>query len=108
MPDRARMSAEGLDILQVEPLLHRECAATSTQFCPSLRRDIRDGTLMIRQVTRARAQFAIMVPAYVGTYVPGYVAQPDERIIGAAKVELLTWIDRNEDWLRGSRRMAAA
>ena len=30
--------AEGPAIMQVEPLLHQECAATSMRHCPSLRR----------------------------------------------------------------------
>jgi hypothetical protein len=36
------------DVLQVEPLLHRECAAISMRHCPSLRRDFSNGTLEIR------------------------------------------------------------
>jgi hypothetical protein len=97
---RARANgAEGVAILQVEPLLHRECAATSMRHCPSLKRDIAAGSLMVRQVNRHCVQFAIMGPVYVGEYVPGYVARPTERIIGHAKVELLSWVDRDEAWL---------
>lgn len=96
---RGNAAPGGTGILQVEPLLHRECAAISMRFCPSLRKDIQAGTLMIRQVTRWRAQFAIMGPEYVHHYVPGYVAKPGDRIIGHAKVELLSWSDRDEDWL---------
>lgn len=92
--------AEGMAVLQVEPLLHRECTALSMQHCPSLKRDIQGGTLMIRQVGRHRPQFAIMSPAHIHEYVPGYVADPADRIIGHAKVELLDWTDRDERWLR--------
>lgn len=91
--------AEGLAILQVEPLLHRECAAASLNHCPSLRRDVEAGTLMVRQVTRHRVQFAIMAPEFIRHYVPGYVASPGDRIVGHAKVELRDWIDRDEEWL---------
>lgn len=91
--------AEGPAILQVEPLLHRECAALSMQHCPSLKRDIRDGTLMIRQVRRHQAQFAIMDPEFIHHSVPGYVAQSSDRILGHGKVELLSWTDRDETWL---------
>lgn len=91
--------AEGLAILQVEPLLHRECAAISMRFCPSLRRDIAAGDLMVRQVTRHRVQFAVMAPEFIQHYVPDYRAGPDERIVGHAKVELLAWVDRDGDWL---------
>lgn len=91
--------AEGPAVLQVEPLLHRECAAVSMRHCPSLRRDVRQGTLMIRQVTRWRAQFAIMGPQFVTHYVPGYIAKPSDRVVGHGKVELLAWIDRDDDWL---------
>lgn len=86
--------AQGLAILQVEPLLHKECAAKSMQHCPSLRRDIKAGTLMVRQVNRHRVQFAIMDEAYTET-----VTGAREQSIGHAKVELLQWIDRNADWL---------
>jgi hypothetical protein len=98
--------ATGLNVLQVEPLLHKECAAISMQFCPSLRRDIRAGTLMVRQVARWRVQFAIMGPEYVSHYVPGYQASPADRIVGHAKVELLMWTDRDEDWLSEEARAA--
>lgn len=91
--------ADGWAILQVEPLLHRECALLSMQYCPSLRRDITAGSLMVRQVTRWRAQAAIMSPEYVGTYVPDYKARALDRILGHAKVELIDWIDRDEPWL---------
>lgn len=86
-------------VLQVEPLLHRECARDSMRFCPSLRRDVAAGALMIRQVTRFAAQLSIMGPQFVRHYVPGYVARPTDRIVGHAKVELLAWIDRDEAWL---------
>lgn len=98
---RPRMNgAEGMAVLQVEPLLHRECAAVSMEHCPSLKRDIRNGTLMVRQVRRHCPQLAIMRPEFIGEYVPGYVADPADRIIGGAKVELLTWTDRDEAWLQ--------
>ncbi|ACL57483.1 hypothetical protein [Methylobacterium nodulans] len=96
---RPRIGAGGLCIMQVEPLLHRECAAVSLQHCPSLKRDVRNGAVAIRQVRRHRPQFAIIDPAHVGEYVPGYVAHLDERIVGHGKVELITWTDRDEAWL---------
>lgn len=98
--------AAGPAVLQVEPLLHRECAATSMRYCPSLRRDVTAGALMIRQVTRFRTQFAIMGPEYISRYVPDYVENPRDRIIGHAKVELLRWTDRDEAWLAAETRAA--
>ncbi|WP_276200647.1 hypothetical protein [Chelatococcus sp. XZ-Ab1] len=91
--------AHGLANLQVEPLLHRECAATSARLCPSLRRDLRDGAIEVRQVTRFRVQIAVIAPQFIAEYVPGYRARPDERIAGHAKVELIKWKDRTADWL---------
>lgn len=91
--------ANGLAILQVEPMLHKAYAVESVRWCPSLKRDIANGSLMVRQVTRWRCQFAIMGPQFVETYVRGYRAKPHERIVGAAKVELLQWIDRDVKWL---------
>jgi hypothetical protein len=95
--------ADGLAILQVEPLLHRECAVTSMQHCPSLRRDLREGTLMVRQVTRHRVQFAIMAEPYVLE-----VAGAAVKAVGHAKVELVAWIDRDEAWLMGAPLTGAA
>ncbi len=69
-------------------------------FCPSLKRDIETGTLRVRQVNRWAVQFSIMGPQFVSHYVPGYEAKPSERIVGAAKVELIGWIDRNVGWLQ--------
>lgn len=86
--------AEGWAILQVEPLLHKECAAASIQHCPSLKRDVGEGSLMVRQVNRSRCQFAIMDSVYVKEIAgQGVVA------VGHAKVELLSWADRSESWL---------
>lgn len=91
--------ANGWAILQVEPLLHKACALESMRFCPSLRRDIREGSLMIRQVTRWRSQCAVMTPQYVAS-----VTGQSVKALGHAKVELLAWIDRDLAWLeRGAR-----
>ncbi|MBR0947252.1 transposase-like protein [Bradyrhizobium japonicum] len=102
-------------ILQVEPLLHRECALESTKFCPSLKRDIAAGALMIRQVNRYAVQFVVMRPEFIQHYVPDYQPSSKDRIVGHAKVELIRWIDRDLDWLgqksgddRGQAELAAA
>lgn len=101
---RSRLNgANPMDVLQVEPLLHRECAAESLRCCPSLKRDIAGGMLMVRQVLRSRAQFAIMSPEFISHYVPGYHARQDERIVGHAKVQLLEWKDRDAAWLERTR-----
>jgi hypothetical protein len=97
---RPRNGAEGMCVMQVEPLAHRACAAESIRHCPSLKRDIRAGTLMVRQVIKARPQLAIIAPEYLAEYVPGYQAKPTDRIVGHAKVELQRWVDRDEAWLR--------
>lgn len=94
--------AEGLAILQVEPLLHKECAAESMRHCPSLRRDIARQTLMVRQVLQHRAQFAVMSPEYVES-----VTGRRLKAIGHAKVELRRWIDRDAAWLESSSMPSA-
>jgi hypothetical protein len=86
--------AEGPAILQVEPLLHKECASISMEHCPSLKRDIAEGTLMIRQVSRFRVQFAVMDEVYVEQ-----LTGECRKAIGHAKVELLRWKDRSIGWL---------
>lgn len=104
--ERMNAAAGGTGILQVEPLLHRECAIESMKFCPSLKRDIASGALMIRQVTRYRVQFALMSPEYIQHYVPDYIAKPTDRIVGHAKVALLRWKDRGFEWLTVAERDA--
>lgn len=87
--------AEGWAILQVEPMMHRACAVEALQSCPSLRRDIDQGTLQIRQVLRWRAQCAIMDADYVETITGQRV-----KALGHGKIELLEWQDRDADWLQ--------
>ena len=91
---RMRAGAEGPCVMQVEPLLHKDCAAISVRHCPSLKRDLAGGTMFVRQVTRFRVQFALMSPVYV-------LEQTGVEItaVGHAKVELLGWIDRAPDWI---------
>lgn len=81
-------------IMQVEPLLHRRCAAESVRFCPSLKRDVRDGSLIIRQVTAYEVQFAIMDEVYCLQ-----VAGEARTAVGHAKVVLKRWVDQDADWL---------
>jgi hypothetical protein len=92
-------SARGGEILQVEPLLHKECAAISMRHCPSLKRDIAAGTLMVRQVLQHDVQFAISDPIFVSRYVPDYKINPNDRIVAHAKVHLIKWKDRDAAWL---------
>ncbi|HQS09516.1 MAG: hypothetical protein B7Y12_01960 [Rhizobiales bacterium 24-66-13] len=96
----ARPQAKGaraLDILQVEPLLHHLCAAISARHCPSLKRDIAQGAIQIRQVTRHQVQIALMdeiaAMEFTGIAHPGAA--------GHAKVQLLAWKDRDLAWLTG-------
>lgn len=92
---RSRLNgATPLDILQVEPLLHRECAAISVRHCPSLKRDIRAGSIEIKQVGSYRVQFALY--SEQGTFEACGVRQ---KSVCHAKVQLLRWTDRDENWL---------
>jgi hypothetical protein len=90
--------ANGPCVMQVEPLLHKACAALSLRHCPSLRRDIREGRITVRQVGRHRVQMALLTAAATmeacGVPAPG--------AIGHAKIELLGWTDRNLDWIGGA------
>lgn len=92
---RERIGADGLCVMQVEPLLHKECAALALRYCPSLRRDVKAGTLNVRMVTRYRVQLAQLTGdatvEFTGTRCPGAV--------GHAKVELLAWADKDAAWL---------
>lgn len=86
--------AAAFDILQVEPLLHKECAAISLRHCPSLRRDIRAGSLEVRQVLSHRTQIALY--SEQGTFEATGVRR---KSFSHAKVQLLSWKDRSERWL---------
>jgi hypothetical protein len=92
---RSRMNAASpMDVLQVEPLLHKQCAAICMQHCPSLRRQQRDGVLNIRQVLRHRCQFAIC--SEQGVFEAVGIRQ---RAVSHAKVQLLKFTARDEGWL---------
>lgn len=86
--------AEGWAILQVEPMMHRECARIAIGACPSLKRDLEHGQLRIRQVFAWRAQCAVMDEVYVET-----VTGTKCRALGHAKIELRKWQDRDLAWL---------
>ena len=88
--------ARGWAVLQVEPMLHKECAMISMRHCPSLRRDVAAGQLMVRQVFHWDVQVAIMDETY--TEMMTGVAQ---KALGHAKVELLDWTNRDVEWLGG-------
>lgn len=88
--------ADGWAVLQVEPMLHRKCAAICADLCPALKRDVEQGSLNVRQVYKHRVQCALMKPEYTEHYVGG------EGVIalGHAKVELIDWRQQDLDWLR--------
>lgn len=93
-PGMATNGAEGLAVLQVEPMLHVECAAASLQFCPSLRCAIRNATLRVRQVTRWRVQVALLSAHAVHEMTGQHAVAA-----GHAKIELIEWRDRDAAWL---------
>lgn len=95
---RERVGAEGLCVMQVEPLLHRECAAISLLHCPSLKRDTAGETLNVRLVSRYRVQIA-QLTAEAATKFAGI---SHSGAIGHAKIELLEWQDRSAEWLARS------
>jgi len=86
------------DILQVEPMLHRDCAAQCVEFCPSLKRDIDLGTLMVRQVFKHAVQCAVMDEDYTEQ-----MTGKRQKALGHAKVQLIKWQDRNLSWLTAAR-----
>lgn len=96
----ARMTATGAGgptILQVEPLLHKKCAAISAAHCPSLKRDIAAGTINIRHVLKHAVQFAVLTREACEEFT----GERRSGVVGHAKVELLHWRDRNLAWLEG-------
>lgn len=90
-------AATAWDVLQVEPLLHKECAAISIRHCPSLKRDLANGTVEIKQVLSHRVQFAVY--SAQGTFeATGQL----RKAISHAKVQLLKWKDRDLSWLEAA------
>lgn len=85
----------GLTVMQLEPMVHKDCAVLCLQHCPSLKRDIRNGTLFVRQVLQHRHQVALLTAAAVGQFTGEFRVG----VAGHAKVELLRWKDRDMDWL---------
>lgn len=94
----ARVSAtgaEGACVMQVEPLVHKDCALVCVQHCPSLKRDIKAGTLFVRQVLKHRYQIALLATAAVQEFC----AVSRDGVAGHAKVELQRWKERDLSWL---------
>ena len=89
-------AARPMDVLQVEPLLHKDCAAISLRHCPSLKRQVADGTVHVRQVFDHACQFALY--SEQGTFEATGVRQ---KSISHAKVQLIHWRDREPCWLEG-------
>lgn len=89
--------ANGPVQMQVEPLLHKDCAAICVRHCPSLRRDIARGTLSLSQVIRHRHQVAILTE----DAIEHFCGERRKGVAGHAKVELIRWIDRDLSWLEG-------
>ncbi len=87
--------ARGACVMQVEPLVHKACARICIEHCPSLKRDIAAGTLIVRQVIRHRHQIALLTP----TAVEEFTGAPRTGVAGHAKIELQRWIDRDLAWL---------
>lgn len=94
---QARYGGEGWCVMQVEPLLHKACAARCVDHCPSLKRDVRNGSLHIRQVTRHRVQMSMLT----ADAAEEFTGVRRSHAIGHAKVELVAWKDRPVDWLSG-------
>lgn len=82
------------DILQVEPLLHRECAAICMEWCPSLKIQLASGLLKIRQVYGHACQFATY--SEQGTFEAVGVRQ---KSVSHAKVHLQKYAERDLAWL---------
>ena len=82
------------DILQVEPLRHRKCAAICMDWCPSLKKQLALGELNIRQVHRHGVQFAIY--SKQGTFE---VVGERRLAVSHAKVHLQEFTERDIDWL---------
>ncbi len=94
---RARPQAHAAqfgDILQVEPLLHRKCAAICLEHCPSLKSQLADGSLIIRQVYGHACQFAIY--SEQGTFEAVGVRR---KSVSHAKVHLQKYAERDLAWL---------
>jgi hypothetical protein len=94
---RPRTGAAGLCVMQVEPLLHKDCARISLEFCPSLKRDIGRATLRVRLVTRYQVQIAQLTADATEEFCGPGVRH--RGAIGHAKVILLQWQDKSAAWL---------
>ncbi|KKX24337.1 hypothetical protein [Rhizobium sp. LC145] len=89
----------GMTVMQVEPMVHKDCARTCVEHCPSLKHDIRNGTLFVRQVLKHRHQVALLAAAAVEEFT----GERREGCAGHAKIELLRWKNRDLNWLMERR-----
>lgn len=90
-------AAAPFDVLQVEPLLHKACAARALALCPQLKRQLAQGIQEIRQVFQWSVQFAVLTPQAVEEFT----GTAEHGIVGHAKVHLRRWRARPPEWLEG-------
>lgn len=98
--NRVSLSFErGSDVgfIQVEPLLHRRCAAISLQFCPHLKRHAEALTLPVREVVRSDVALARLTAAAVLEFTGE--RWPDGAVYGHAKLRVHRSIVRSVQWL---------
>lgn len=69
----------------IEPFLDKECASISIALCPSLKEQIEDGAIRVREVTEYRFH-----PAY---------ADEQQEIIDGLDIELVTYRERGLEWI---------
>jgi hypothetical protein len=81
---------DGEKLTAVEPLIHRDCARKALEVCPSLRRQLAEKALRVRQVFRSEARPTIALPCDIKSFVPGYTGPP---ITGMGVVDILDWRD---------------
>jgi hypothetical protein len=85
----------GVAVMQVEPMVHKDCAVVCVEHCPSLKRDIQNNTLFVRQVLKHRHQLALLTAAAVEEFT----GERRDGCAGHAKVELIRWKNRDLNWL---------
>lgn len=84
--------SNGATLMQLEPLVHRECAEISMGACPHLRAARAAGKLKVRTVTRFRSIPDILAPKIVAEQAPEYTG-PRVGIAGYVFIELLQWTE---------------
>ena len=92
----AYISGIGTYAMAVEPMVHKDCAAVCIKACPVLRRQHKDGTLLVRQITSYR----LICQQLTGEATAEFTGVHRPYTVGHIKLLITGSHERSPEWLQ--------